>query len=346
MKKRFALVLALIVALSIALMACAPAAAPAPAANNEPAPAAAGKHYEFVWSSQYCSLPLFVNNDYYGMRAAEKDLNCTIRMSGPQEIDMPAFIAALEQEIAKKPDGIMVMGWESSLAPAIDKVYDAGIPVICVDADVPSSKRICFVGSDWYEQGQLQAKAVVPLLKDKAGKAVLIGIPGADNNVAALNGYTDVMAKECPGIEVVQEIYNSTSNAQKVAETIGNLIKADTTIVAVGGFDSTCGPGIAQAIKEAGKIGQIYGTCVDAELEHLQGVKEGALIAAVGQKRQFFTYYGAKMLYDIINSPIQFTKDDKGAGITPVPSIVSTGFISANKDNVDLLIETANEKVK
>ena len=114
----------------------------------------------------------------------------------------------------------------------------------------------------------------------------------------------------------------------------------------MGGFDSTCGPGIAQAIKETGKVGVVFGTCVDAEPEHLQGVKDGALVAAVGQKRHFFTYYGVRMLYDYNHNGVQFTKDDVAAGITPIPTTISTGFIVATPDNVDLLIETAAEKEK
>jgi ribose transport system substrate-binding protein/ribose transport system permease protein len=90
----------------------------------------------------------------------------------------------------------------------------------------------------------------------------------------------------------------------------------------------------------------VFGTCVDAEPEHLQGVKDGALVAAVGQKRHFFTYYGVRMLYDYNHNNIQFTKDDKSAGITPIPTTISTGFIVATPENVDLLIETAAEKAK
>jgi ABC-type sugar transport system substrate-binding protein len=241
---------------------------------------------------------------------------------------------------------MMVVGWDASLATAIDKAMDAGIPVVTVDADVPKSKRICFVGTDWYYLGVNQAKAAAASLKDKTGKAVLIGIPGADNTIAALNGYTTTMKELAPNITVEQQIYDSQSNAQKVAETVGNLLKSDTSIVAVGGFDSTTGPGIAQAIKEANLVGKVFGTCVDAELEHLQGVKDGALVAAVGQKRHFFTYYGVKMLYDYNHSKVRFTTDDTKAGITPIPAMVSTGFIVATPENVDLMIETAKSKTK
>ncbi len=351
MKRRIFTVLALVVALLMVLGACSSKPATTDPADNGSAAAAtqqaaSGEKEVYSWCCQYNSLPLFVNNDYIGMDLIAEQLGVEVRKVGPQEVDLPAFQAAIEQEIAKKPDGMMVVGWDASLATGIDKAMDAGIPVVTVDADVPDSKRLCFIGTDWYELGVSQAKAVAPYLEGKTGNAVCIGLPGGDNNKQALDGYIATLAVLAPGITVEPKVYDSGSNAQQVAETIANLIQSDSSLIAVAGFDSSGGPGISQAIKEAGKVGQIFGTCVDAEPEHLQGVKDGALVAAVGQKRHFFTYYGVRMLYDYNHNGIQFTKDDKSAGISPIPAKISTGFIVATPDNVDLLIETAAEKAK
>lgn len=305
-----------------------------------------GVKEEYVWACQYNSLPLFVNNDYIGMDVIAEELGVTVRKAGPQKVDLPAFIASIEQEIVKKPAGIMVVGWDLSLKVAIDKAMDAGIPVVTVDADVPDSKRLAFVGTDWYDLGVEQAKAAATVIGDKKGVACIIGQPSTNNSVQSSQGYIDTMKKLCPNLVVEPQVYDSASNAQNVAQVVANMISSKPTLLTIAGTDSTTGPGIATAIKEANKIGQIVGTCVDAEVEHLQGVKTGALVAAIGQKRQFFTYYGVKMLYDYNHSKIKFTSDDKKAGITNIPTTITTGFIIATKDNVDLLIATANSKAK
>ena len=292
----------------------------------------------YVWACQYNSLPLFVNSDYVGLDLAAKELNVEVKKIGPQEIDMPAMVAAIEQEIPKKPAGMMVVGWDASLATAIEKVYNAGIPVITVDADVPESKRIAFVGVDTYDAGYQQGLQAATKFADKTGNVYCFGVAGSTAHMRELEGYTKAMKEKCPNIKVDQQLYPSESNSQKVAEKCANFIQSDPNLVGFAGFDSTTGPGIAQAIQEAGKIGTIYGTCSDGELEHLQGVKSGALIACVGYKRQFNTYYGVKILYDVNHSPINFTKDDKGAGITNIPSFVNIGYIIGTKDNVDMLI--------
>lgn len=349
MKRNFLKLLAVVLAVSV-VTACSgsPSTANDSASTDKSGDSGknSGKKETYTWACQYNSLPLFVNNDYIGMDLIAEQLGVTVRKVGPQEVDLPAFIAAIEQEIAQKPDGMMVVGWDASLATAIDKAMAAGIPVVTVDADVPDSDRLCFIGTDWYQLGVEQAKAVAPSLEGKSGKALCIGVPGGDNNQQALAGYMDTMKKLNPNITVEPKVYDSGSNAQTVASTIANLIQSNSSLVAVAGFDSSSGPGIAQAIKEAGKVGKIFGTCVDAEAEHLQGVKDGALVAAVGQKRHFFTYYGVRMLYDYNHNGVKFTNDDKAAGISPIPTYVSTGFIVATPANVDLLIETAANKAK
>ena len=346
MKRNKIVLLFLLVCIAVTFIACG-------AGERTAAPAAASggtrgdySNEVYVWACQYNSLPLFVNNDYLGMDLIAAELGVTVKKIGPQEIDLPAFIAAIEQEIPNKPNGMMVVGWDSSLKVAIDKAMAAGIPVVTVDADVPDSSRLCFVGTDWTELGEVQARAAAPHLANKTGKAVCIGISGADNNIQALTGYTRIMKQMAPGIEVVQQIYSSQSNAQVVAQTVANLIRSDPTIVAVAGFDSTCGPGIGQAIQEAGVQDRVVGTCVDAEPEHLQHVIAGNLKGAVGQKRHFFTYYGVRMLFDYNHNGVIFTKDDKGMGISPIPSMVSTGFIVATPGNAQIMLDTAAEKAR
>ena len=52
---------------------------------------------------------------------------------------MAAMVTALEQAIAKQPQGLLVVGFEPSLNAIVDKAVDAGIPVVTVDADLPGS---------------------------------------------------------------------------------------------------------------------------------------------------------------------------------------------------------------
>src|SRR4029453_15055550 len=107
------------------------------------------------------------------------------------------------------------------------------------------------------------------------------------------------------------------------------------------GFDSESGPGMGQAIKEAGKIGKIVATCVETQEQHLRLLKEGALAACTGQKRELFTFLGVKALYEINHSKLRFTPDDRAAGVWPVPVNYNTGTYTVTRENVDLFLRRA-----
>ena len=122
------------------------------------------------------------------------------------------------------------------------------------------------------------------------------------------------------------------------------IIQGTSNLVGIAGFDSESGPGIGQAIKEARKLGQIVGTCVEAEEAHLRLLEEGALSACIGQKRELFTYYGLRILFDAVHSRLRLTKDDARAGTSPIPSSINTGSYIVTRDNLSAFLKTMNSR--
>ena len=67
----------------------------------------------------------------------------------------------VEQSIAKHPDGIVAVLWAS--IPPIKKAMAAGIPVVVVEANLPDSGAMSFVGLDNYQAGADTAKELIKL---------------------------------------------------------------------------------------------------------------------------------------------------------------------------------------
>jgi len=153
----------------------------------------------------------------------------------------------------------------------------------------------------------------------------------------AIAGFRSVAEKA--GLTVLDP-QQDKGNQAETAKTAAGLIQAHPDLVGMAGFDSESGPGIGQAIKEAGKAGQIVATCVDAEAQQLKLVKDGILTAAVGQKRELFTYQGVKALHDVVHNTLKFTSDDVKSGVVPIPINYNTGTYTVTKDNVDLFIKS------
>lgn len=294
---------------------------------------------EYVWLSAFTNLPLFVANDHPALFQIGEELGVTVTIAGPNTVDIPGLVAAVEQTTARRPSGMMVVGWDpSALIPAIDAAIEAGIAVVTVDADVPASKRLSFIGTDWFSLGVAQGQAMLGALAGRTGIIATQGYPEQEINQQALRGFRSVL--EPAGNTVLDEVRDG-GNIAETTQTAANIITANPDLVGMAGFNSESGPGIGAALKEAGKGGQIVATCVDAELQHLTLVKEGILTACVGQKRQLFTYQGVKALYDVVNNKLAFTgsvETDAQVGIVPIPINYNTGTYTVTADTVDIYI--------
>ena len=71
-------------------------------------------------------------------------------------------------------------------------------------------------------------------------------------------------------------------NQAEAARVAAAIIQARPELVGIAGFDSESGPGMGQALREAGKAGTVVATCVETEEQHLRLLKEGVLTACIG----------------------------------------------------------------
>jgi ribose transport system substrate-binding protein len=310
---------------------------PTPTASGQPTSGrAANPNEEYVWLSANANLPLFTLHDHPALRLAGEDLGVKVTVAGPNSVDIPGLVAAIEQTTARKPAGMMIVGWDpSALVPPIDAAIAAGIPVVCVDADVPASRRFSFIGTDWYELGVRQAEAMIKALAGRRGSVALLGLIEQEIDQKAFAGFRSVAEKAGLKCLEPQQDKGNTAEATRVA---AGIIQGTNDLVGMAGFDSESGPGMAQAIKEAGRAGKIVATCVEAEEPHLRFLKDGVLTACIGQKRELFTYLGVRALYELNHSRVRFTKNDKAAGVSPIASGYNTGTYTVTRDNVDFFL--------
>lgn len=291
---------------------------------------------EYVWISANANLPLFVAHDHPALQQAARELRVKATIAGPTTIDIPGLVATIEQTTARRPAGIMVVGWDpSALVPAINAAIEAGIPVVCVDADVPMSKRLSFIGTDWREIGIKQAEAMLKALNGRKGKIAMLGLIEQYIDQQAISGFRNIASTA--GLSVM-EPQQDKGNQSEAARVAADLLQANPDLVGIAGFDSESGAGIGLAIKESGKVGKVLGTCVDSEPQQLRFIKEGVLTASVGQKRALFTYQGLRALFDVVHNSLHFTSNDLKAGISPIPVYYNTGTFTVDKSNVDVVL--------
>lgn len=166
----------------------------------------------------------YFNWTYAGFSAAAKAMGSHIKteLVGPAEVDAAAEAKALEQLVAKKPNGVVVTSADSNtLIPSINKAIEAGIPIVGFDVDSPESNRLGFVGTDNYTFGCVAAD-IAAELTGGSGEVAVLYVPGNVDLEKRLNGFKDTCAEKYPNLKVVAELNHE-----------GEVVKAETVTLAL-----------------------------------------------------------------------------------------------------------------
>lgn len=265
-----------------------------------------------------------------GMEMAGKELGVRTEYVGPAENDMNAMVAALEQAIAKKPNGLVVVGFNEQLIPSIQKATDAGIPVVTVDADLPTSSRIAFIGTGNIEAGITGGEKMADLLGGK-GKVAIMYNPGQTNLEERVEGYKQAF-ETFPDIEIVEYV-DTKQDSVVAAQSIAAVLQKHPDLAGIICVDATGGTGAATAVKEAGLTGKVKILAMDRSNEVLEAIEGGVISASVAQQTALMPYYAVQMLMNLNNSKIEITKDNAKAGVLGIPQYINTGAVIVDDTN-------------
>lgn len=290
----------------------------------------AAKDQQYVMIAAATGAPYWIDSKS-GLCDKAKELGVHAIFTGPQTVDVNQQIDAVNRAIAQHLDGIIMVPMADSVTPAINKALEAGIPVVCADADAPSSKRYTFVGTGNYHAGRQVGELLAKTMGGK-GQVALIYIPGADNLVQRLTGCKDAL-KKYPDIEVVAvgNDQGSLTESQKVCRTI---MQAHPDVRGFGCVDAGGGQGAAIAVKEAGKIGKVHIVSMDRDEATLQFIEQGIIDASVAQRTYTMSYTALQLVYNLRNNQIHMVRDWKKLGISPLPPLIDTGSFVITRDNV------------
>lgn len=283
----------------------------------------------YVYIAAYSENTL-MDSTNQGMLDFAREYDVSVETVAPKEFDTVEQARLIDQVIETKPAGILVSAFDSSLTPYVNKAVDAGIPTITVETDLPDSKRLAYVGTDWYDLGLRQADALAELIGGE-GTVAMLGMVGANSTDSGFWGFSQGMSQY--NDIFVLESFDDMGTVQE-AERITKQIIQDYDVSGIAGFDSNSGIGIARAVKDLGLQDQIKVTCVDMTPDNLALLDEGVVQKLFGQKPELFTYFGCKLLYDLNHNDMSITQEDKNNGVTNIPKKVSTGVVEIDAQNL------------
>lgn len=348
-KKHIALILAAILLVALAVVGCEQGPASQSAGGGDQVGLIGGKdrsNQEYVWISQFSSLPLFVERVYPTLEKFAKDYGVTVRVAGPTTVDLAAYIATVEQEAARRPAGIIVVGgWDPAMTEPVNKAIAMEVPVIVTDGDLSNANRLCYVGTDWYELGVRMAEYQIAEHQKKGlstGKIAILSPVQNENMQASRKGIKDTLAGT--GIEVVAEEDND-SQVDIATQKVSALLASFRDLTGLVGLDSESGPGIMAALEEAGVAGNIIVTCNEAGREFLDHIKNGKISMITMERYDVMNYIALQLLYNWHNEVIVVGGMDRWKN-NWMPDAIDSGLLIVTQDNVDEVISWMLEAEK
>jgi len=203
--------------------------------------------------------------------------------------------------------------------------------IVTQDSDAPHSDRACYIGTDNRAAGRQAGELIKQALPSGGKIMIFVGKLDAQNAQERLQGIKDVL--QGSNIEIVDVRTDDTDLVRAKTNAVDALVKYPD-IGCLVGLWAYNGPAILNAVKDAGKVGQVKIVCFDEDDQTLAGIKAGAIVATVVQQPYEFGYQGIHLIAKILHGDRSVIPPSKQVFI---PTLV------INKENVDGFIEKINK---
>jgi len=273
------------------------------------------------------------------MAAREFDVDAEVKMPAKGIADQKRFIEGL---LAGGVDGIAISPIDAK--NEIDLINEAcrATRVITHDSDAPDSKRLCFVGMDNYKAGRAAGKLVKEAIPNGGKVMLFVGRLEQLNAQQRRQGIIDElldkpeqslakMTYDPPGKSLAGAKYNildtrtdnfdyarAKANAEDAITSIPDL----ACMVGLFGYNP---PNCLEALKSAGKTGQIKLVAFDENAPTLQGIVDGHIYGTVSQQPYLYGYHSIRILAGLARGDNSVLPKD---GFLEVP------IVQVRKDNV------------
>jgi rhamnose transport system substrate-binding protein len=232
-------------------------------------------------------LPKSKGNQYFvtcekGARTAAAELNAELKFDGPINSDPAKQNEIVENWITDGVD-VIVAACENrdSISTALRKAQAAGIKVITFDADAQPDARSFFVNQATAQGiGEQLIDTAASLTGGEGEFAIITGTLTASNLNEWIKYIKERQAAEYPNMKLV-DIKPCDDQKDKAQQEATNLLSAYPNLKAIIAVCSPAVPGAAEAVKQAGKAGDVKVLGLGLPSENKAYVKEGVTQAVV-----------------------------------------------------------------
>ena len=228
-----------------------------------------------------------------GVRKAQKELpDYELLFKYPERADAAIQQRLMDDLVAAGVSAVAVSVVDPKTSTdAINRIASQ-VPLFTFDSDATDSKRVAYIGSSNTELGKNAGELAVKAMPNGGKCMGFVGLPGADNARERIEGFKAAVAGH--NIELV-DVRGDDIDQTRARANVDDTLVANPEINCMVGFYSYNPPRIYEALKDAGKLGQITVIAFDEDPITLGAVKEGSFAGTVVQQPFEWGYLGMKL---------------------------------------------------
>ncbi len=267
----------------------------------------------------------FWQNVNKGATAAIGGSGHTMTFDGPAaESAIADEVNLVENAINRGVAGIVLAPSDpEALAPAVQRAYESGIPVVLIDGGLAEGNEQYFqalLSTDNCAAGEEVAKRMI----DKAGTTGKIGVmsyvAGVGSEIGRVGCFIDYI-KANSDLEIVGPLYSQSQMATALNQTT-DMLSANPDLVGIFGANEPTAVGMGRAIEQAGRVGTLVALGFDGNGDLQEMVRSGTLDATAVQGSFAMGDLGVKTVIDLIDGK-------------KVEDFINTGVVLVDKENID-----------
>ncbi len=231
-------------------------------------------------------MPKLKGIDYFnaverGAKEAAQEIgNIDLTYDGPTEGKVDQQIPFIESWTLQKVDVIAVACNDpDAISPALKRAREKGVHVITYDADANAEKsgREFFVNQATFEDiGRALVDEMAAQAGENAKVAIVSSSPTAPNQNAWIAVMKRYMAEKYPKMQIVTIQYPEEDQGRAFSMT-QDILKTYPDVKGVFGISSVAFPGAADAVRQAGKSGNVAVVGLSTPKSMREFVKDGTV---------------------------------------------------------------------
>ncbi len=245
----------------------------------------------------------FFDDVIAGFKEKEEELsgyNCTVLIRRISAFGVESQLEAIDSLLKEEINGLAISPQnDPSIAEKINELYDMGIPTVTFNTDISGSRRIAYVGSNYYQCGQTAAGLVHLMTSGEVYIGIVSGYPNLLCHTERIAGFKSRL-KEYTNLHIVDFFENSDDDFisyDKTLKILEDHPEINALFFAAGGTYGGC-----KAILAANRQKHMKIVTFDKIKTTVEMMKEDVISATICQQPRIQGLLPLEILFDYLTT--------------------------------------------